>query len=318
MRFINYLKTKVPALTIIGLTLGLTSCGSYQYVGQDSDGIYGTSKNDVEHKEEVAEVKEESSSNGYYQNYFKEKSTEMELASQEGEIFTDIDSYEGTYEEDTDNADVQSGYAGWGQQSDNVTINVYSNGFGYNSYWNSPYRWNRWGWNRPYYGGWNVGIGYAGYGWGNPFWCTPYYGINYGGYGYAYGNPYYNNYYGRNNYGRRGVAYNSGRRGTLLNRSSVLANRRTSTRTRSNVSTPRTRTRTKTKVRPRTRTRVRPNSSQSTIKSSKPRTRTSTPRTRTRTRATSTPRTNRSFTPRSNSSSRSSSSSRGGSSRRRG
>ncbi len=313
MRFINYLKTKVPALTIIGLTLGLTSCGSYQYVGQDSDGIYGTSKNTVEQEEQIVEVKPETS-NSYYQNYFKEKSNEMELASEEGEIFTDIDSYEGTYEEDADDVNIQSGYAGWGQESDNVTVNVYSSGFGFNNFWNRPYYgWNRWGWNRPY-SGWNVGFGYGGFGWGgfgwgDPFWCAPYYGGF--GFGYAYGNPYNNYYYGRNSYGRRGVAYNSGRRGSLLNRPSVLTNRRTSTRTRSSISNPRTRTRTKASVKPRTRTRVRTNSSQNTIKSN-------TPRTRTRTRATSTPRTNRSYTPRSSSNTRSSFSSRGGSSRRRG
>ena len=38
---INYLKRKIPFLAILGLLFGLSSCGSYQYVGVDNDGIYG-------------------------------------------------------------------------------------------------------------------------------------------------------------------------------------------------------------------------------------------------------------------------------------
>ena len=41
MQFSNYLKRKIPHLAILALAIGLTSCGSYQYVGVDNDGIYG-------------------------------------------------------------------------------------------------------------------------------------------------------------------------------------------------------------------------------------------------------------------------------------
>ena len=43
MQFNNYLKGKVPFISLLGLLFGLVSCGSYQYVGVDSDGIYGDS-----------------------------------------------------------------------------------------------------------------------------------------------------------------------------------------------------------------------------------------------------------------------------------
>ncbi len=41
MQFNNYLKGKMPFIVLLGLLFGLVSCGSYQYVGVDSDGIYG-------------------------------------------------------------------------------------------------------------------------------------------------------------------------------------------------------------------------------------------------------------------------------------
>ena len=41
MRFNNYIKTKLPFFVVLGFSFILVSCGSYQYVSSDSDGIYG-------------------------------------------------------------------------------------------------------------------------------------------------------------------------------------------------------------------------------------------------------------------------------------
>lgn len=346
MRFINYLQNKVPALAIIGLTIGLTSCGSYQYVGQDTDGIYDSSETTVEQTEERV-PDETATSSGYYQNYFKEKSQELELAEQENEIFTDIDSYQGDYTEQERTAENSTGYAAWGESSDDVTINIYNTGFnrwGWNRWnrwnrWNTGWGFNNWGWNNGFgYGwsnvGWNNWGWNNGFGWNDPFWCPPFYGN-------GFGNPYYGyGYYGRNGY--RGLAYNSGRRGVLgrqylYGRNSNLRSTTRSTRTRSAVkrssTSPRTRgvrtnnirtrpssgtrtrpssgTRTRpssgTRTRPSSGTRVRPSSGTRTRPSSGTRTRPSSG-TRTRTRATSPSRSSRSYSaPRSSGSSRSSS-----------
>ena len=323
MRFINYLQTKIPATVAFIALFGLTSCGSYQYVGQDSDGIYGPSENNVEYEEEVV-TNETEPSNNYYKNYFKEKSNELELMNKEGEVFTDIDSYEGNYNEDVAETTYQ-GYAGWGEESDDITINIYSNNFGYYNYWNRPYyAWNRWGY-RPYYSSWGIGYGYAGFGWNtgfyDPFWNPPYYGYNsyYGYYGYPY-NTYYG-YYGRSyNHGRRVTAYNTSRRSSLNTRTSPLSRRVSANASRSNSSSSSTTPRTRTSTTPRTKTNTstpRPRVKTNTT-TPRPRikTNTSTPRPRANTPSSS-PRSNNgsSSTPRR---SNSSSTRGGGSSRTRG
>ncbi|RAJ13281.1 hypothetical protein [Olleya aquimaris] len=324
MKLINYLSNKIPAFMVLFAVLALSSCGSYQYVGQTSDGIYETST-EIEIQETEARPVE--NNNDYYTNYFKEKALEAEIYSDSDDVFTDIDSYQGTYDETLDGEN-QNG--GWGASNQNVVINVYDNGWnnygwgwdypwGWNSTWawNRPWGfnrwgWNNWGWNNPY--AWNYGWGWnAGFGFGWNAWCPPYYG-------YAYNGFYNNNYY------RRGIAYNSGRRGTLANRGSVLSTRNSVTRPRTNTTTrPRTNTttrpRTSTNTRPRTNsTRPRTNTTRPRSTNSRPRTNTTTPRsTNSRPRtSTSTPRRNNS-TPRTSSpsrsnSTRSSSSSRGNSS----
>ncbi|WP_055446652.1 hypothetical protein [Lacinutrix mariniflava] len=316
MQLKKHLLSKLPTFAMVLFALGLTSCGSYQYVGQNNDGVYG----EDERQEDVVRADaEDSGDNTYYKNYFKEKSLEMGSDRNE-EVFVDIDSYEGSYSEDyVQEEDVNTGYGAWGENNSDVSINIYNNGF--NNYWNRPYYgWNRYGWNRPY-SGWNLGFGgyghyYSGYQYGgiyDPFWSPGF------GYGYGYGaGSYYGGYYGGNGYGRNSLSYNSTRRGSTYGRNSVLGRRvegarrssSTSTRTRTS-STPRTRATTP-RVRtnnstPRVRTstpRVRSNNS------STPRVRTTTPRTRTRT---TTPRTS---TPRTSSPSRSSTRSSSGSSSR--
>lgn len=312
MKLINYLSNKVHVFTVLLAALTLSSCGSYQYVGQTSDGIYETGTENRQYESEAIPAE---SNNDYYANYFREKADEAEAYSQTDEIFTDIDTYQGNYD---DTVEVTEQNAGWGETSSNVIINIHDTGF-YNDYgwgWNRPWGWNgwyNWGWNSPY--SWN-------YGWGwnnsfyNPYWRSPYYGFNNFGYGYGYGYGY--SY--TNGYHRRGISYNSGRRGSIVNRNSVLSSRysrntgvspRTNITTRPRSSTTRPRTNSTTKPRLNT-TRPRTNTS-----TPRPRTNTSTPRPRTNT---STPRSNNS-TPRSISTPRSSSPSRsrstsGGSSRR--
>lgn len=230
MCYDNYRKLKFPAIFLIALIF--TSCGSYQYVGTDNDGIYDSTYENVEYVE-VAEEKNNSSD--YYQNYFKEKRNEYDAIAQESEIFTDVDSYSSDdyTEQDSINNEYR-GYAGWGQANENVTINIYDNGWnnwGWNNY---NWGWNNWGWNRWYpTWGWHtrIGWGWNNWGWYDPFWCPPYY--NTWGWG-NFGNPYWNNgYYGRS------VAYNAGRRGSYLNSGRSTLSRRSSLVNSRNLNTPR-------------------------------------------------------------------------------
>lgn len=228
MQFKTYLQSKLPFFVALSLLFVLASCGSYQYVGSDNDGIYNSS---VEIPvEETRYVETQSSNNAYYKDLFAEKSKQFESISQDDNvIFTDIDSYEGNYSDENVTAEAvyEDGYAGWGQDNQNVNIHVYNN--------------NAWGWNTV---GWGVGLGwYRPWGWGNnwgwnnwgyggfydPFW--PNYG--YGFYGPAYGGFYghggfYGNYYNRNQ-----VSYNSGRRGAV---NSYNANNNSNLSRRSNSS----------------------------------------------------------------------------------
>lgn len=124
----------MPTIAIISSLLLMTACGTYQQVGTDNDGIYSSTTPSVE-QETYAEVNNTGSN--YYENYFKEKSSELELYA-EDEVFTDVDDYEGDYVEN-DSVQVQrESYAGWGQENSNVTINVYGNSGFYNAYY-SPF-----------------------------------------------------------------------------------------------------------------------------------------------------------------------------------
>ena len=316
MQFKNYLKAQNPAVALLAIALVFTSCGSYQYAGEDNDGVYGTTETPVEYTEDVAQTRDNNGS--YYENYFKEKSIEF---NQENEIFTDIDAYEGEYAEQSPNQNEEQYYAGWGQNNDDVTVNIYSGFSGYNFYnpwWYRPYRYG-YGYS-PY---WSLGWGYSGF--YDPFWCPPYYGGFYGGYSFYGYNGYPYNYGYNNFYGRRGVAYNRTRRGSsTLSRANALGRRTAITsrygNTRSRVSTRPRRSSVSTQP---TRTRVRTNNSTSTprtrIRTTKPRSNNtySTPRTRRSSNMSSSPRRSSSSISRSSSGSRSSmGSSRGGSRRR--
>ncbi len=240
----NYIqKSKMHFVGALGLIFGLASCGTYQYAGYEDDGVYGES-NTVEYRAESTQDNSSASKSGsgYYNTYFKEKSQELDYISQEDAIFTDIDSYEGNYEVENDTlVDENPSYAGWGQNSTDVSINIYGGGY-YGSYWwGSPYYYS------PWYYGYGYGYGnYWGYGYNN-YWCPPYYyGSYYSGwyspYYYSYPYRYYGNHYYNGYYNRRGYAYNSGRRGYInrnLNTSSRLNRRSTVVNSRSNTYRPR-------------------------------------------------------------------------------
>tara|TARA_R110000868_G_scaffold82992_2_gene234386 strand:+ start:1641 stop:2645 length:1005 start_codon:yes stop_codon:yes gene_type:complete len=227
----------MPFIAILGLLFGLSSCGSYQYVGVDNDGIYGSSYPNNGYQETVVEVQNNPKTNNYYKNYFREKSLEYSGMAN-GEVFTDIDSYKNnTVENDSIDNNYQ-GYGGWGQNNSSVSINI-SPSYGFNSYW-GYYPYDYWGY------------GYNSWGYYNPWYSPYYYGGFYGGYyntwgyynpysyyNYGYGYPYYGGgYYG--GYGRRGLSYSATRRGSLSsNYNTNLSNSRNSYSRTSNYSTSR-------------------------------------------------------------------------------
>ena len=123
MKLFTFLSNKFNAFTALIAAIALTSCGSYQYVGQTNDGIYDTSDT---YEQQTVIIEDESNNNDYYTNYFKEKALEAEAYDNNtDDVFTDIDSYEGTY---TDSTQVVQ-RAGWGATNDNVAINIYDTGW---------------------------------------------------------------------------------------------------------------------------------------------------------------------------------------------
>ena len=89
MQFITFIKSKLPSLVALTFALMLASCGSYQYVGYDSDGIYDDQV--VIYQEETRPAP--TNNNSEYQEYFDDKSKQYDVIPQEDVIFTDIDSY---------------------------------------------------------------------------------------------------------------------------------------------------------------------------------------------------------------------------------
>ncbi|WP_143106337.1 hypothetical protein [Pustulibacterium marinum] len=228
----------------------LISCGTYQNSSYyDNDGIYNTAYSGPGSEVRVAETAPSKDiSADAYRDYFNQVAVDYEYVEQDStNVFTDIESYASVNDDSTNvaaktavNYDYVDNYGGWGQNTTDVTVNIYDNGpyWGWNNYyygWNNPYYnygwgWNRyWGWNSPYYG-WSVGFG-------NPYWYggfyggfNPYYGYYspyYYGNGYYYGSPYYRN-------GRQNVAYATGRRGST--RTSLASSARRNTHTLNNSS----------------------------------------------------------------------------------
>ncbi len=278
MKFITFLKTQLGQVFVVGIILSFTSCGSFQYSGIYEDGIYSDSSPvnlPVEQSKKTAANSDNTSAgSNYYSTYFKEKSLQL---ADDNTVFTDIDSYQGAYEDDPENG---TNYAGWGENNSNdVVINIYDNNPYYGNVWGLGYR-NNWGWNL----GWNN----WGYNLWQPYlydpWYSPFCNYGYNNFGY---NPYpysyiygYNNYR-YNNYRGRSVAYVNGRRG-ITSRNSSLSSRSVLSTTNRNTSVSRARTRSATRntneSRSTTRTTTR---SRSTV---------SNPKTRSTTRSSSTPR----------------------------
>ena len=223
--------------------LVLASCGSYQYAGYDHDGIY--SNGTAVAQEYTEEDQTETYDNAlYYQQIFSRQADQFEtIAESESAIFTDIDSYSsGTYqEEEYDDEGYPIAHGGWGNEVDEISINIINRPFAYHSYYTyspyydpffvSDYWWNHgWGYGFPYYSPgfrfhyspWGYGSHYAGY-WGYSNW-----GYGYNHWGYNYRHPY-------QIFGvvpARNVAYNSSRRNSSIDynqgatRSSYLNNSR--------------------------------------------------------------------------------------------
>ena len=203
--------------------LVLASCGSYQYAGYDHDGIY--SNGTAVTQEYSEEDQTESYDNAlYYQQVFSRKADQFEtIAESENAIFTDIDSYSsGNYQEDgyVDEA-YPLAHGGWGQEADEIAINIYSQPFGYPGYYGyspyyDPFYYPSYGWNYGWYG---YGYGpHYGWGWGMHY--NPWrYGYGYAGIGYwGHGYGHYWGYYGNHNYYgyTRNVAYSNSRRNSSV------------------------------------------------------------------------------------------------------
>ncbi len=214
----------VKGLFLFALAVGLSSCGSQQNSGYyDQDGVYGTANTtSVAPTQEVSDTDKSS----YYKQYFNSKNAEIGQISDEGSVFTDIDTYTTQDSLDTQGYivivdDQQESYGAWGTNGGEVVVNVYDSvGFG----WAQPFWWyggyGGWGWGYGFNPAWNYWAWSPGFGWGWGYgWGVPYYGFNAGFCGYR---PYYNNYY------VNGVAYNRGRR--VTSRDAYAANSRLNTR----------------------------------------------------------------------------------------
>ena len=294
MKFITFLKKQMALAFGVGVLLSFSSCGSFQYSGIYDDGIYSES---VPAQPANETVDNSSNSSEYYKNYFKEKSLQIE---DNNTVFTDVDSYGGTYADDSENT---NNYAGWGENnSSDIVVNVYDNGPFYGNGWGFNYRnnwgwnlgWNNWGfgfWQPNYYNPWNIPWNIP---WNNP-WYNPfcYYG-SYNNYGYF--NNGYNRYRGRSyayiNGGRSRSRYGNSR--SLSSRSVLNATTRSRATTTRPNSRSTTRSRSNSITRPTT-TRSSNNStrSNSTYRSTRSTTRSSSP-SRSTTRSSSPSRSRRS------------------------
>ncbi|MFD2518079.1 hypothetical protein [Salinimicrobium flavum] len=220
-------------IVAFGALLLLASCSSYQYAGYEDDGIYSSERTEAYTANDYEESYEDAL---YYKRLFAEKSEQFARVPEEGAIFTDIESYTSTGNfEDIEfmqqELDYQAGRAPWGNDPDEISINIYQDPFFY-PYYGYPY------YGYPYYAGfYDPFWGPRYYGYGHPF----RYGYGYGHYsswgwsfGFGWNNYYrygYHPYYGGHHYypyyNRDRFAYNSGRRDSYrdysYNRSDVSA-----------------------------------------------------------------------------------------------
>lgn len=290
--------------TIFVLSIVLVSCGTYQTVSNDDDGIYDIEDNSgkeivVNKENKTTTVTSETKNNDKsikYQNYFKNKAEKIKIENDE--IFTDVDSYTSanTDEEllDKDVRDFSINNPSW-EESGETEISIYN----YNTF--RPYCFGYFPYNHPFHSGiyislnpwWFSGFDYCNYSpafyYADPFY---YYFLGYysGFYPSYFYSPYYFTPYRYNNY--RYSKRNTSRLYASTNRRSIRRSfnnqmvrnirsasiRNTRTHSVRNSNSPRTRT------------------STPSVRTSSPRVRTSTPRVRTSSpRRSSTTRSNRSI-----------------------
>ena len=251
----------LPLIAFSLVFLGLSSCVSYdEVVGYEDDGIYGrTGRSDQQVRVKNQEaVSNDDIQNNLYGDYFGQKALQYDdiLSS---EIFTDPESYSSNsiqdstqYARDTTYFanELYQGYGSWGDNQNQVVINVYDNwgwgggwvdpwwnwGWGWNAWGpNWGWGWNGWGWgvgSRPGWNNWGWGAGWAwgwggawgpGYGWNNWGWNSPFYFNSRGNYWARNG--------GRRGYSNTAIAANSLRgRSNLTTSSAVRGRSNTSTR----------------------------------------------------------------------------------------
>ena len=242
--FLQY-KSSAGSLLALVVTATVASCGTYQQASYyDNDGIYSdevaaTRTEQYPQRRPGVTPRQAPEESNAYSDYFGQKADEYgEIL--DSEIFTDVDSYSGTAQDSLaqdgdadyyyDPNNTYNGYAGWGDNATELTINVYDSNWGWNNWgwsafgWGYPYYsrpgfwgWNNWGWNSWAWGGWGSPWGWNSWAWngywGYPaywggFYANPYYGYSY------YGYPYYR--YNRG-YGYGTYAYNRSRRGVYNN-----------------------------------------------------------------------------------------------------
>lgn len=205
----TYIKKMIPLTIAGGFALLFSSCGVHNNGLSDTDGIYQSETETI--------VQADNEKANYYKQYFKSKDKTYEDLPEEDLIFTDIEAYSTTESLDEEGYiiveekyDDDEGYAGWGNNSEDVSINIYNYG-GYSGHFYNPFWYNYWfrpHWSMGFYWGYPF---YSYYGWGYPYY---YYGGYYGYYGHYY-NPYYWHPNSHNpisyNRGRRNTDYNVGR-----------------------------------------------------------------------------------------------------------
>ena len=154
MSFQNINTKRFLPLAIIGaFVFLLTSCGTHNNGYNENDGIYSSDGNTTS-EEGYSDDDSSNEKANYYQQYFRSKSNAYSDLPEEGAIFTDIDAYSTTERLDEDGNIIieenysDEGYGPWGNNSEDITVNIYNyGGYGYGFY------------HRPYWYG-----GYWGYG----------------------------------------------------------------------------------------------------------------------------------------------------------
>ncbi|WP_298330742.1 hypothetical protein [uncultured Dokdonia sp.] len=234
MEFNTSLLSTVKKITFLAVTsVFIIGCSSTQNI-YDEDGIYNSSEAVVSNESD--QKVSDGANTQVYKNYFEKGVQELSELEEDGAVFTDIESYSSEAGTDiyVDGAsfETNTGYAAWGDETQDVEITIYNN--------NIPY-WRGFGFG---YGGFGNGFGFPNpYGirsyaafwspWGMGFWNTPHYG--YGNFGYGYYRPFVSHgHYNYGTYNGARLAYNNSPRGRSLNtgRRSSAVNAISSSRSR--------------------------------------------------------------------------------------